>query len=301
MLESVDKGTELAIVRRAYAMNLLAAAGVSDPRIMAAYAEVPREHYLGPGPWPALTDLRSYVPTPSDNPVYLYTDRLFGLIPERRINNGQPSLHVRLLASANIASGEHVVHLGVGTGYYTAILAHMVGPSGRVTAIELDAGLAERARANLSGIMNVRVVSGDAFNTPFEPADVIYLNASVARISVDWIDGLRDGGRLILPMSTRSGLFARAAGAVDLAWLTALAAQHVLFRIERRGEVLHVRQDVMAAFVAAEGPEDAAAERALAAALEKGGAKNVTRLYRNEEVPEERCWLRGEGWCLAYA
>ena len=48
------------------------------------------------------------------------------------------------------ASGEHVVHIGTGTGYYTAILAHLVGPSGWVTGIEYDCELAARAKANLA-------------------------------------------------------------------------------------------------------------------------------------------------------
>ena len=33
----------------------------------------------------------------------------------------------------------------------------------------------------------------------------------------------------------------------------------------------------------------------------KGGWREVTRLYRNQEIPDERCWVRGSGWCLAYS
>lgn len=298
---SVDKETELAIVRRAYAMNLVAQVGVTDPRLMTAYAEVPREHYMGPGPWSAFRGMGSYLATPSDDPVYLYWDRLVALIPERGINNGQPSLHVALMASANIASGDHVVHLGAGAGYYTAILSHIVGPAGRVTAIELDAELAAQARANLSGVANARVISGDAFSTSFEPADVIYLNAGVSRVSLSWLDGLRNGGRLILPMSTRASFRRLGPGVLDMKRFATLATQHVLFRVERRGDEFHVGQGIMALFIPAEGQEDVAAEQALAEAFEKGGAKNVTRLYRDQQVLDEQCWLRGQGWCLAYA
>ena len=49
-----------------------------------------------------------------------------------------------------------------------------------------------------------------------------------------------------------------------------------------------------------EGARDATSEAALAAAFKKGDWKRVTRLYRNEDVPDDRCWLRGSGWCLAY-
>ena len=147
---------ELAIVRRAYAKRVLANADVDDARVEAAFAAVRREYFLGAGPWPMLRWPSRYVPTPSDDPVYLYQDALVGIIPERDLNNGQPWLHAMLIAAAAPQPGEHVVHIGAGVGYYTAILAHMVGESGRVTAIEFDGGLAERLAANFTGQPNVR-------------------------------------------------------------------------------------------------------------------------------------------------
>jgi len=45
---------------------------------------------------------------------------------------------------------------------------------------------------------------------------------------------------------------------------------------------------------------DEASEQALAAAFDKGGAERVTRLYRRDHLPENRCWLRAPGWCLTY-
>ena len=67
---------ELAIVRRAYARHVLANADVDDARVEAAFAAVRREHFLGPGPWLMPRWSRRYVPTPSDDPVYLYQDAL---------------------------------------------------------------------------------------------------------------------------------------------------------------------------------------------------------------------------------
>ena len=83
------------------------------------------------------------------------------VIAERHLNNGQPSGHAKWIASASIKAGEHVVHIGTGTGYYTAIMACLVGPSGKVTGIEL-ASLAARAKENLSSYPNVLIVNGDA-------------------------------------------------------------------------------------------------------------------------------------------
>ncbi|WP_292711438.1 hypothetical protein [Mesorhizobium sp.] len=84
---------ELKIVRRAYAKQITAAVRVVDERVEAAFAEVPREDFLGPGPWPIFRMRKAYVPTPTADPVYLCTDDVVGIVPERHINNGQPSLH----------------------------------------------------------------------------------------------------------------------------------------------------------------------------------------------------------------
>jgi protein-L-isoaspartate(D-aspartate) O-methyltransferase len=197
---------ELAIVRRAYAKQMLSVLGVTDPRVEAAFAAVRREAYIGPGPWPIwYLQRRDYVPTPSDDPVYLYQDALVGIIPERGLNNGQPSLHAMLIAAAVPRPGEHVVHIGAGVGYYTAILAHMVGESGWVTAIEFDGGLAERLAANFAGQPNLRTLKGDGAQIEFDPADVIYVNAGTTRPVDVWLDRLNDGGRLILPLTSDKG------------------------------------------------------------------------------------------------
>jgi hypothetical protein len=107
---------ELAVIRRAYAKQILAAARVNDHRIEAAFANIRREDYLGPGPWPMLR-YEVYVPSPDANPVYLYSNILVGIIPERKLNNGEPAFHARLIAAAAPAEGEHVIHVGPGTGY----------------------------------------------------------------------------------------------------------------------------------------------------------------------------------------
>src|ERR1700687_3190191 len=105
---------ELSIIRRAYAKQILARADVAaDVSLENAFAAVHREDFLPPGPW-SIFRLPSdnYVKTPSADPVYLYTDDLVGILPERRINNGQPSLHAKLLSLAGIRGGDHVVHIG---------------------------------------------------------------------------------------------------------------------------------------------------------------------------------------------
>ena len=276
---------ELVIVRRAYAKQMLAVFDVTDPRVEAAFAAVRREAHLGPGPWLIWYLYRDgYVATPSDDPVYLYQDVFVGLIPERNLNNGEPAGHAMLIACADARSGEHAVHIGAGTGYYTAILAHMVGDTGRVTAIEYDPGLATRLAVNFAGQPNVCAAHGDGTKIDFEPADVIYVSAGATRPVDLWLDRLKDGGRLIL-MLTLDKKFGRAGA---------------FFRIERRGDGFLAKWIFAGDIFPCEGARDAESERALVAALEKGGQDRVTRLLRRGDVPEEQCWLKGPDWCLVY-
>jgi protein-L-isoaspartate(D-aspartate) O-methyltransferase len=78
----MDRETELAIVRRAYAKQVMVPFDAAHPRVEAAFAAVRREAFLGPGPWPIwYLHRRGYVPTPDDDPVYLYQDVFVGMIP----------------------------------------------------------------------------------------------------------------------------------------------------------------------------------------------------------------------------
>jgi protein-L-isoaspartate(D-aspartate) O-methyltransferase len=293
----MDKRLELEIVRRAYAKHIMAAVGVNDLGLEIAYASIPRENFLGPGPWQTFRGPGIYIPTPSDDPVYLYTDLLFGIVPERNINNGQPSLHAILLAAAVIKEGDHVVHVGAGTGYYTAIMARLVGSTGRVTAIEIDAQLANRATANLSTFPSVRVLHANGAVADFDAADVIYVNAGTTRLSERWLDRLSDSGRLILPLTTDASVRASDEGPVDFANMASLGA---VFWIERKGADFYARWVCPAAYILAEGMRDPVSEAALAKAFKNGDGRKVTRLFRSDEIAAERCWLQGNGWCLAY-
>jgi protein-L-isoaspartate O-methyltransferase len=69
----MDAQAELRIVRAAYAKQVLAAASVANAGLAQAFAAIPREDFLGPGPWLVLRWLRNYVPTPDADPIYLYT------------------------------------------------------------------------------------------------------------------------------------------------------------------------------------------------------------------------------------
>jgi protein-L-isoaspartate(D-aspartate) O-methyltransferase len=296
---------ELAIVRRAYAKQTLAQVQIDDPRLELAFATVRREDFLGPGPWVIPRWLGGRVPTPSADPVYLYIDGVVQIIAERRLNNGQPSGHARWIASACIEDGDHVVHVGTGTGYYTAIMALLAGPSGKVTGIEIDPGLAARSRANLSSFANVQVIEGDGAVAPFETANVIYVNAGATRPADAWLDGLAEGGRLILPLTTDGGFLhlpqTPNRGSLSKHGSEPIEKHGAMFRIERRARNFLAQWITPVAIIPCESCRDAESEAALSAAFGKGGWEKVTRLYRQDDIPEDRIWLRAPGWCLSYA
>ena len=285
--------SELRVIRRAFAKQILAAACVSCLQIEDAFAAVPREAFLGPGPWQVVRIGRGYVATPDDDPVHVYTDSLVGLSVHQQINNGEPSLHARLLAHTAPAAGEHVLHVGAGTGYYAGILSALVGPSGQVTAVELDPYLARQAAANLAPWPQATVVAGNGGAVAFSAADVIYVNVGVTHPPDAWLDGLADGGRLVLPLTTADNF-----------------TSYDRKGFERRGAVFLITRsggDYLAKWISpvgifpGHGLRDAAAEQALTAAFQHGDWRKVTRLYRTDDHPADRCWLRAPGWCLAYA
>ncbi|KQZ87164.1 SAM-dependent methyltransferase [Mesorhizobium sp. Root157] len=184
--------------RARYARRLAVAAAAANPRIERAFATVPREAFLGPGPWQIVAEGR-LVETPDADASHIYENVLVVLDPDKGINNGEPLLHAMWMARVAPQLGETVLHIGAGTGYYTALLSLLVQPGGLVVAFELDPGLAARATENLRPYGNVGLVHANALTSVVPPANVIYVNAAVAAPPQAWLQPLLPGGRLIFP------------------------------------------------------------------------------------------------------
>jgi protein-L-isoaspartate(D-aspartate) O-methyltransferase len=160
----------LQAARLSYAEELHFTAHIRSPAIRAAFATVPRERFVGAGSWrirSPMDHLSGYWATPDADPRAVYHDVLIALDETRQINNGQPSLWAFLLDQLDVAaSGEQVQHLGCGTGYYTAVVAELAGPTGKITAVEIDADLAEEARIALEPWPQITVSNADGSNSP---------------------------------------------------------------------------------------------------------------------------------------
>jgi protein-L-isoaspartate(D-aspartate) O-methyltransferase len=294
MTEDRFNPDELAIVRRAYAMQMLANAGVTDDaRLEDAFATVVREHFLGPPPW-QVSRAFGYEFLPSANPALIYQDILLALSIDRGVNNGSPSLHARWLHAVQPRPGEKVAHIGAGAGYYTAMMAHIVGDGGHVEAIEIDPALATMARANLAAHPNVTVRSEDGVAAIAASVDVIYVNFAVSQPIKVWTDALNVGGRLIFPLGVplphRNGTHG---------WQSSRGAALL---IQKHAHGLAVQWIGPVWFVCAEGTSASpqSEQDSLKAAFERGGIEFVKSLHWGKKPPSRRIWHCGTGWCLSY-
>jgi protein-L-isoaspartate(D-aspartate) O-methyltransferase len=280
----------VAAARRWFAEELRHTARVQSPAVVEAFATVKREQFSGHGPWRLLSPIRTadYWTTESADPAHLYHDVLVAIDETRRLNNGQPSLWACLFDQLGLARGEHLVHIGTGAGYYTAILAEIVGPTGQVTGIEIDPHLAERSRQNLASVWpQVVVVSADGFAyRPEWPADAIIVNAGVSHLSLSWIDALApENGRLLVPLTAAEGF-----GAFLIITRRGGETQRYAARFASRTGI-----------IACVGGRNAEAEERLKAALQVAYFTAIRSLRRPPEEPDNTCWLAGDGWWFSTA
>ena len=264
-------------------------------RVVDAFGKVSREYFLGPGPWVirgarknirqrATRWLRRSDATDdwtTSNPKHLYPhDAIVAIDVNRGLNNGQPSALASWIHSLELKEGDRVLHVGCGLGYYTAIMAEVVGPTGHVTGIEIDPELAARARHNLSYLDQAEVVHGDGGEYITGPTDAILVNAGTTHPRRAWLDSLQPGGRMIIPLTSEKG----------------------------RGGVLSVKREprgYAARFVFTTQIFDCVGGRTeeLSERLRDGFTRRTFRLVQSLRLEPhestESCWLHGNEFCLS--
>jgi protein-L-isoaspartate(D-aspartate) O-methyltransferase len=192
----------IAAARNAMVDDLVARRVIQTPAIERAFRSVPRHAFL-PQPFvlpmdPLLSEL-----VETNDPTRVYVDNLVVLKREKSINCGTPSvvaMQIELLAPSE---GMRVLHVGTGSGYYTAILAELVGERGTVVGVEYEPDLAEMSAAFLAraGYTNVTIRQGDgAVGVPeAAPFDRILASAAAGDLAPAWVAQLGDDGRIVLP------------------------------------------------------------------------------------------------------
>jgi protein-L-isoaspartate(D-aspartate) O-methyltransferase len=281
--------------RRFYAEEIQTTANLSGSLLVEALASVPREQFLRPGPWTIRSeaDLQGAPrQTPDADPRHLYHNVAVAIDPARQLFNGAPGLLAMVIDRLALAPGNRVVHIGCGTGYYTALMAHCVGPSGSVLAIEVDPGLAGEARANLASMPWVDVRTGDGRavsdiadgNTAGTRVNAILVNAGVTHPLDSWLDALAPAGRIAVPLTVAmaptigKGLMILATRGTDPAAFDARVIGFV-------------------AIYNAIGLRDDATGQQVGAAMQKQPFPPLTRLRRDLHDLSPSCWLHREGAC----
>jgi protein-L-isoaspartate(D-aspartate) O-methyltransferase len=263
-----------------FAKMITANAGIPPgSELAAALASTPREQFVGPPPWKIFTPT-GYIETTSDDPAFLYQDVVVSLGVEGPLNNGQPTLHAFCLAALAPKKGEQVVHVGAGTGYYTTLLAKLVGDTGTVDAYEIEPELAQRARSNLADFPYVTVHLRSGAEEPLPACDVLYVNAGATEPLAVWLDALRFNGRLLLPLTPAAG-----AGAM-------------LLITKQEDGAFAARFLCQAQFVPCIGARNETTAQKLTEAFRHGPWSKVKALHRNDS-PDESSWCSGPGWWLS--
>jgi protein-L-isoaspartate(D-aspartate) O-methyltransferase len=271
--------------RQFFAEELRAVANLQSEALVKAFAKVPREHFLGPGPWQIRIPSLGYRTTPDADPKHLYHNVLVAIDPGRHLNNGQPSALALWFDALDLQEGNRVVHVGCGTGYYTAILAEVVGPNGQVMAIDVDPELAWRARSNLSYLTHVQVIPGDGGEIDPGPSDAIFINAGATHPRAIWLDALRRGGRLLVPLTVTKDSEDGGGGLV-------LKVTH-----QPGGFTARFISEV--GIFSCSGGRDSELNRQLKEAFDRGEAKTVQSLRRDVHDPTDTCWLHHVTFCLS--
>jgi protein-L-isoaspartate(D-aspartate) O-methyltransferase len=278
-----------------YADEVRSSANLRSSALVEAFARVPREKYLGPPPWQigspeqralsaaAMVNMAYFT---SEDPRDVYHNVVIALDPAKDLNNGQPGALARWIDALDLKAGDRIYHLGCGVGYYTAILAEVVGAGGAVVGSEVHAGLAARARENLSAYSNVTVHAGDG--AVFDPGecDAMLINAGVTHPHRPWLERLREGGRMVAPITMATG---------------PALGQGIMVKItrERGGFAAGIVSPV--AIFSCTSVRDPQLEPLIAKAFASRTLLKLKSVRLDPHEPADTCILHGAGVCVSCA
>jgi protein-L-isoaspartate(D-aspartate) O-methyltransferase len=287
---------DLELRRRFFAEELEAVCNLRSPALVDGFATVPRERFLRPGPWTMLAENNfmagTGVPTrltPDADPARVYHNIGVAIDPSRQLFNGQPGTLGLWIDALDLAPGGRVLHIGCGLGYYTAVMAHCVGPTGHVVAFEVDEGLATEARANLSPYPWAEARCGDASQPLKDSFDAILVNAGMTHPLDSWLDALAPGARMVLPLTGTMPAMGSSIGKGLVVLLTRQNADDFAARVIT----------VVAIYSAIE-LRDPDMNESLGKAMMGGPARwqAIKRLRRDVHEAAASCWLHGRTFCL---
>jgi protein-L-isoaspartate(D-aspartate) O-methyltransferase len=282
--------TDLTAQRRFFAEEMQVVSNIASAAVVEALASVPREQFLSPGPWMIRGEADFQQPprhTIDADPRHLYHNVAVAIDADRMLFNGAPGLIGMAIDRLGLGRGDRVLHLGAGTGYYTAVMGHCVGADGRVFAIEVDEALATTARANLSSMPWVDVRHGNGTEPMPDRLDAMLVNAGVTHPRDEWLDALTIGGRMVLSLTATAPR------------MGTIGKGYLLLLTKSRDGSFDVRAIGFVAIYSAIGVRDEALNVALGDAMRRSGPMMPARTLRRD--PHERtdaCWLHGPTVCF---
>jgi protein-L-isoaspartate(D-aspartate) O-methyltransferase len=293
--------TDLDLRRRFFAEEIEAVVKLRSAALVDAFATVPREQFLRPGPWTVLSDTPDTfmmsaatgvrtTTTPDADPARVYHNIVVAIDPGRQLFNGQPGTLGVWIDRLELARGARVLHVGAGLGYYTAVIAECVGSSGRVVAYEADGDLAAEARLNLASRAWVELRHGDASGPIGGPYDAILINAGVTHPLDAWLDALAPGGRIMLPITATMPAMGSTLGKGIVVLVTRDAERAysaAVFTLVAVYSAIGVRDDNLNERVG----------RALMGGPQRWQA--VRDLRRDPHEPSDSCWLHLPSCCFS--
>ncbi len=274
-----------------YSEEIRTVANIQNEALVNAFARVRREEFLGAGPWsiPSPEILPgakpSYRATPDADARRLYHNVPIAIDAVRALNNGQPSALASWIDSLAPRPGEHVLHVGCGVGYYTAILAELAGAGGRVTAIETDPELAARAKRNLQNWKQVEVLHGDGVVCDFESFDAALINAGVTTLPLNWLNRMNSNGRLLVPLT-----FAAESQVLGTGFT-------LLVKRDETGFSARFTSGV--GIFSCTGARDAGANTRIREMLMNGRWRAIKQLRRDPHEPDASCVLHENDYCIS--
>lgn len=288
MTEEANSHFTLEQCRHFYSEELRIVAGLESPDLVSAFARVPREQYLGAPPWKfsSGSSLKQFSYRTTSSVCDVYHDVFVALRSERFLNNGQPSMIARLLAALKLSPGKRVFHCGCGTGYYTAIMAEVVGSKGSVVAAEIDSALAEIAVINLMNYDHVKVLNRDGADVNPDSCDAILVNAGVTHPHPAWLDGLSEGGVLVLPLSVGRNL-----GVNDA----------MVLGITRRQDQFAAELLSIMTIYSSTSMRDAMLQSMLNESFESHAMLRLKSVRKDDHDKTDTCIVHAPGFCLSAA
>jgi protein-L-isoaspartate(D-aspartate) O-methyltransferase len=129
-------------------------------------------------------------------------------------SSSQPAMMAIMLGQLLVEPRQRILEIGAGTGYNAALLRFLIGPSGRMTTIDVDDDIVEAARVQIAaaGYHDVRVILGDGgYGYPADaPYDRIILTVGASDLLPAWHEQLRPDGILVVPLSLGPGMYSLA-------------------------------------------------------------------------------------------